>query len=550
MNRNFLFILVAFLFALENSFSQASEPSTSQYFRKVEENTVKQYEQFEVQFRQFIQIVKVNLELRRNARMLFKEMDRKLRSDEHLTSEDQQVLKRDFTLYRENRESLERFISNFSAYSDENATVKFPTTQPSRMIDKKDFVGSKSSTKAYINPIDDLGRLMILEIKMWLAGKLIIFDNYVVTLVRYRKGAGSRRQFNLDTVDPKATIFLEEVSDELHDDDKFERILKIIELVQHILKYEKNNPTGALALDKDNSYLNTLIERSYAYHRIPNLTAMEKIKFDTAEIQDSFLDDASSLTNRATFAVSEFIGNVIAQYEERKGKLYQMSVEEQEKIRNELKLLDILLTKSPFRLTDLFIPGHWGHVGIWVGDKDDIPELKRLGVWQQLPDIEAKARSNYGYSGSSFRTLIIQGRGTIEALEKGVELNTFASFLNADDLAVIRDVSLTDEEKKEYLLRTFAQVGKEYDFNFDVETHKRIVCSELAFVVYDDYTWPVEERVGRYTVSPENVAALALDVNDPFKPVLLFHDGKELPNRYHRKNFKLLLEGSYEKIAF
>jgi len=82
MNRKLLFILVAFLFAFENSSLQASEKSTSQYFRKVEENAVKRYEQFEVLFRQFIQIVEANLELRRNAKILFKEMDRKLRTDE------------------------------------------------------------------------------------------------------------------------------------------------------------------------------------------------------------------------------------------------------------------------------------------------------------------------------------------------------------------------------------------------------------------------------------------------------------------------------------
>ncbi|MHC4214525.1 MAG: YiiX/YebB-like N1pC/P60 family cysteine hydrolase [Planctomycetota bacterium] len=482
--------------------------------------------------------------------MLFKEMDRKLRSDEYLTSEDQQALKRKFNRYRENRENLEQFISVFSVYSNEDVTVKFPATQPSRMTDEKDFLDLGSSTEVYINPHDDLGRLMILEIKMWLAAKLIIFDNYVVVLVRYRKGAGLRRQFNLDTIDPKAKYFLEEVSDELHDGDKFERTLKIVELVQQILEYEKNNPTSDLARDKDDSYLSTLIEGSYAYHRIPNLTFMDKITFKTADIQNAFIDDVVSLSDKATYEVSELFGNTIGLYEERKGKLYQMSIREQQKITEELKPLDILFEKTPFRLTDRFIPGHWGHVAIWVGDRDDIPELERLGVWQQLPNIEAKARSNLGYNGPTFQRLIERGYGILEALRQGVELNTFASFLNIDDLAVIRDVNLTDKQKKEYLLRAFGQIGKEYDFNFDVETNKRIVCSELAFVVYDDYDWPVEESVGRYTVSPDHVAALALEKGDPFSPILIYHDGKELPKSYHRENFKLLLEGAYHKILY
>jgi hypothetical protein len=72
----------------------------------------------------------------------------------------------------------------------------------------------------------------------------------------------------------------------------------------------------------------------------------------------------------------------------------------------------------------------------------------------------------------------------------------------------------------------------------------------LAFVVYDDYDWPVEESVGRYTVSPDHVAALALEKGDPFTPILIFHDGKKLPGRHHRENFKRLLNGAYDKISF
>ena len=132
-----------------------------------------------------------------------------------------------------------------------------------------------------------------------------------------------------------------------------------------------------------------------------------------------------------------------------------------------MKLLDILFEKTPFRLTDRFIPGHWGHVALWVGSKDDIPELKRLGVWQELAGIESYARQNYGYSGPPFQTLLEQGHGVLEALRHGVELNTFAHFLNIDDLAVVRADQLTDGQKKDYLLRAFAQIGKEYDFNFD-----------------------------------------------------------------------------------
>jgi hypothetical protein len=529
---------------------QAAEEKASPYFRKVEEIAAKLYDEYEARFRRFIQVVEANLELRRSAKLLFKEMNRKLKSDEHLTATDQEALKRNFTRYRENREDLEEFLAFYDAYGDKAVTFIFPAEQSLQMPDETDARGQGDGTEIHISPHDDLGRVMILEIKMWLAAKLIVFDNYVVALARYRKQPDGRRQFDLETVDPRAEAFLKDVSDELVDVERFRRTLNTVKLVQQILEFEKINPESNLARDKDNSYLNTLIEGSYAYHRIPELTAVDREAFENAEMRDAFVEDVVGLTNRATYEVSELFGNVIGLYEERKGKLYRMPAEEQKKITDGLMLLDILFDKAPFRLTDRFIPGHWGHVGLWVGDSDDIPELRRLGVWEELPGIEAEARSKYGYSGPSFQESIEQDRGILEALRPGVELNTFADYLNIDDLAVIRDASLTDDKKKEYLLRAFAQIGKEYDFNFDVETHKRIVCSELAFVVFHDYDWPVERSVGRYTVSPDNVAVLALEEGDPFSPVLLYHEGKKLPAVSNRDNFKRLLEGEYDKIVF
>ena len=550
MNSRSIYALIPILFALGSGSILGAETSTPQYFLEVEANNADRYNQFEFKFRRFIQLVDTSLELRRDARSLFDNMDRKLSGEEHLTAEEQQAIKRDFARFRENRDSFEQITSDFGAYTDEDTEFRFPTTIPSEVIEDAGILGLGDSTELLINPNDDLGRLMILESKMWLAAKLIVVDNYVVTLLGFRKNDDSRRQFDLDTIDPEAKIFLEDVAAEILDGEKYERIVKSIELVQQIIEYENNNQSFDLIRDKDGSYLSTLIEGSYAYHRIPELTISDQIAFDTDSFENAFLDDVVSIGDAVTHEISESFGNTIGMYEQRKGKLFHMSLERQSAIKDELKLLDVLFEKTPFRLTDKFIPGHWGHVAIWVGDKNDITELERLGVWEELPGIEAEARANLGYEGPSFQGLIEQGHGVLEALRAGVELNAFASFLNIDDLAVIRDGGMTDAQKKKYLLNAFAQVGKEYDFNFDVETSNRIVCSELAFVVYEDYDWPVGKSVGRYTVSPDHVAALALEEGDPFTPILIFHDGQELPGGIHRVNLKNLLEGSYDEIVF
>ena len=100
---------------------------------------------------------------------------------------------------------------------------------------------------------------------------------------------------------------------------------------------------------------------------------------------------------------------------------------------------------------------------------------------------------------------------------------------------------LSKTQRKDYLLRAFRQVGKEYDFNFDIETDKRIVCSELAYVIFHDINWPTEKSLGRYTISPDNVAVMALK-NGPLKVIQLYKDGKKV-RKNKTKIFAKLLKG-------
>lgn len=548
--RAIIFLTIASTCLLMDGIVGASETTQPPYPRHTEDRLKARYNEYEYFFRQFIQVVEDSMELRRDALSFFRELHTKLVGDEHLTSANQQMIKDNLQRYRENRDSLEDIVNNFDRYSDPDVNLIFTVDSKSQELKEKPPPNKGDHVHFYINPNDDLGRLMILHIKTWLASKLIIFDNYVVVLVRYLKEPGSRRQIDLEAIDPAGKKFLEEISAEITNDEKYDRVFKIISLVQQVLNYQHNNPSSNLAKDKDNLYLDTIIEGSYSYRRIPELNYGERLGFKSDALKNIINDNIVNLTYEATNSLSELFGNAVGLYEERKGKLYQMDKVDQEKITSELKLLDILFEKTPFRLTDRFIPGHWGHVALWVGSKDDIPELKRLGVWQELPGIESYARQNYGYSGPPFQTLLEQDYGVLEALRHGVELNTFAHFLNIDDLAVVRADQLTDGQKKDYLLRAFAQIGKEYDFNFDIESNNSIVCSELIFVVLANYNWPVEHSFGRYTVSPDHIARLAITEVENFSPILIIHDGILLPKVHNSKNFQLLLEGNYRDIEY
>lgn len=214
-----------------------------------------------------------------------------------------------------------------------------------------------------------------------------------------------------------------------------------------------------------------------------------------------------------SYGVSMGFGNMVGLVETRKGYLINMPESEKRSLVAEMKPLDILMEKTPFRLTDKMIPGHYGHVAIWLGTEEQLKELK---VWDKIPaNIQTKIRS---------------GHRIVEALRPGVELNTLEHFLNIDDFLVVRDTrsNITDEYRREAILQAIAQIGKEYDFNFDVHTHTRIVCSEIAYVVYKDVKWPLEETLRRYTISPDNVAQLAIGNQRIFEPVIMYYDGKRV----------------------
>ncbi|MCR9203483.1 MAG: YiiX/YebB-like N1pC/P60 family cysteine hydrolase, partial [Halobacteriovoraceae bacterium] len=140
------------------------------------------------------------------------------------------------------------------------------------------------------------------------------------------------------------------------------------------------------------------------------------------------------------------------------------------------------------------------------------------------------------------------GKRVIEALRPGVQFNTFRHFLDIDDLAAFRirsceegenpkpkaneDINcLNDELRKEYLLKAFEQIGKDYDFAFDVNTEDKIVCSELIYRTFLDINFETTNTVGMYNISPDQVAKKGDDEGDLFTPIFFFHKGTLLEEK-------------------
>ena len=276
--------------------------------------------------------------------------------------------------------------------------------------------------------------------------------------------------------------------------------------------------------------LATAIEGSASWFLVRNGELDRHLPTAMLVRRERILDGLAQLGNDALYLVSEGFGNAVGLVEFRKGKLWQRE-DVLGHLHKVLRPLDLLLEKTPFRLTDFLIPGHFGHVAIWMGRPH---KLKRLRVWDQDGLQQPKFQA--------CRPMIEEGRGVLEALRSGVELNPLRVFANVDDLLILRPRRRGRRKTVECLVRGFQQIGKEYDFNFDVETTDTIVCSELPYHVFPDVDWDTDEQLGRFTISPDDIARQALGPKPDFRPIAFYHDGALVPDREARARLQSFVE--------
>ena len=454
-----------------------------------------------------------------------------LQEKEVLKASDINYLNYAVTRYQELREKLIDSISRLAPLTNENVTFLINDNNPTFLYQKsriRELFGGKPQEYIQINPNDEAGKAIIKKLKLGLAFSLLLYDNYLIAIAPYEKHNRLRFIINEIGVDPALEGYLRIVSESYTDKNKMARMIRAIELVSKIDEWEKSHPKSDLVMnDDDNTYLNFIINGSPSYSdiKLRGKTNSEFIftlnRYNV--FKNELEDNIRLISNDATHQVSKLFGNTAGVITSRRGRMENIIFEEKKSIISKLQPLDIILEKAPFRLTDYLIPGYWSHVGLWCGNEQ---ELRRIGVWEELPAIYSNARKKYNYSGSSFQESIKNGHMIIEALRPGVQINTLEHFLNIDDMGVIRYESLTLERKKSYLLNAFEQIGKSYDFNFNVESANEIVCSELIYVAIDDVMWRTEKTIGRHTISPDNIAQKLSDSN--FNPILLYLDGKEV----------------------
>jgi len=358
-------------------------------------------------------------------------------------------------------------------------------------------------------------QLRLKGVMLSLSAALVMYDNYLLNISMFQRQKHLREIIN--SPDSEYQIESREL---LFATKEYSSIFNYFRMKKAI-KFYSNSRRNGIEFDEQMVYLQNLIESSPSYRALLDKNFFQIVAQKLSFYGRAGTDEVSLVKDNSVNLMSEVFGNGVGLVATRKGKMYDKQNIELD-IRNTLIAGDILLEKTPFRLTDKFIPGYWGHAAVWIGTKQ---ELIALGIWDN-PIIKPHHKE------------IEDGHQVIEAIRSGVSLSALHHFLNIDDMAILRESKNDYDKKSEIVLRAFAQLGKAYDFNFDVETTDKIVCSELVYTCYPHIKWPTSKAVGRYTVSPDNIAQKT--TNNELKLISLYHTGKEVhkPTKLWNKMLK------------
>lgn len=167
-----------------------------------------------------------------------------------------------------------------------------------------------------------------------------------------------------------------------------------------------------------------------------------------------------------------------------------------ENIHIRLKPLDLMFEQRRFVLSNLTIPGHWGHVAIWLGTKQ---ELQSMGVWDR-EDFKA------------IRENVELGKNIIQMRKEGVVFSSLEEFMNLDEIAIMRVNAVQQKQASVYPMLA-ENISKKYDFSFDANSLGKITCTELVAFSFGKISWHSRTQMSRIVITPDDMAKLTLDSN-------------------------------------
>lgn len=179
-------------------------------------------------------------------------------------------------------------------------------------------------------------------------------------------------------------------------------------------------------------------------------------------------------------------------------------------VREKLKPLDLMFETRKFTLSNFTIPGHWGHVAVWLGTKE---ELIAMGIWDKE-------------FFRPFRPFVEAGLSIVEIRKEGLNFQSVETFMNLDEFAITRIEGIESRALTVYE-ELSEQIDKKYDFKFDAHSADRITCAELIAFSYGDINWPQTKTLFQYSLRPDDLAVLTLDKTSQAKFVMYLKGTKD-----------------------
>jgi hypothetical protein len=200
---------------------------------------------------------------------------------------------------------------------------------------------------------------------------------------------------------------------------------------------------------------------------------------------------------RAVYGIQQLGAGLMADVYVRPGHQPNIPAEIGQRLRAEvLRQGDVLLVRKEYALTNYFLPGHWPHVALFLGDHQS---SRALGQHQGRPGNPWQQKLNEGMT-----------HCVLESMKDGVHIRSLDSPLASDSVVVIRP-RLTEKQILDGMQRGLAHAGKPYDFDFDFRRSDRLVCTEVIYRSYEgvgSMRFPLVKRMGRPTLSGSDLLGL------------------------------------------
>jgi hypothetical protein len=155
---------------------------------------------------------------------------------------------------------------------------------------------------------------------------------------------------------------------------------------------------------------------------------------------------------------------------------------------------DIVLQRQEWYMTNYGIPGFWSHAALYLGSYKQLLDYAAdpavTDYYRQsdstYSDFDSYMKNKYHDSWELYKKGDAENEPFVylEAIAKGVTLNTANNSIGHCDYAAVLRTKLPKALRVKAIERAFAQHGKPYDYDFDFRKNSALVCSGLIFQAY------------------------------------------------------------------